>query len=482
MPDPLDIVLQLRAIEGGRAVARATHRRIAVQPHARVICTVAMAAENATIHIAAIGRAGRPPKIRSVPDPRDREGQYALFRWLGWNIERYVESCRRTGTYPQFWVPSLGAAQHLDLLSERFRFNSGDPDVERFGTLLAYACDRLPVAGQQALIPATCALRTHFATGQQSGEDEHLGALLAWIDPPPGPDVYTVLQSAEDQPMGHRTRPEFDRDVLAPLISEYATARRSATSEDVVRECSRAIHVALEGVVMPIFSGVQRAIEHLLRAFPPLSELDRLERRELEEFDSFMRGRDAGYRVPLRDGPKAAAFKLSAREDAQEIVEAAVLHGDRIARARAILAGRAVVGTVERSSEVRVAPRRREFHFEIVSEQTALRVRANDELTSLVDARFAARVLAIHREGARSTRISLILTRGQRAVGVPRHGETLVLGPAAPDWDALWRERRKLRDRLAIEPWTHRSRLDVPSRTPSGAVVSDPLAEVEALQ
>jgi hypothetical protein len=77
--------------------------------------------------------------------------------------------------------------------------------------------------------------------------------------------------------------------------------------------------------------------------------LDKLEasEREAEEFAAFMASRDAGHHLPLRDSPKSAAFKLSAREDARQNTEAALTYGDRVARAQAFLAGDILRGIVQ---------------------------------------------------------------------------------------------------------------------------------------
>src|SRR5207244_10699100 len=100
------------------------------------------------------------------------------------------------------------------------------------------------------------------------------------------------------------------------------------------------------------------------RQLPPLPDLPALERREAEAFEDFMASRDAGHPLALRDGPKAAAFRLSEREDALENLEAAVVLGDDVARARARLDGEVIVGSVANPLRVRVGPNR----FDPVSE------------------------------------------------------------------------------------------------------------------
>ena len=201
----IDLVASLLAYSAGRAQRRATHRQVVIQPGALVLCPIAMSGEDTTIHAVALGSLGQPPAIYSVPDPRQRDDQFGLFEQLHERIERSFQSCLDQGVHPQLWVSSGAGAGHLDVLAERFCHSRQSPFVRRLGELLSYATDRTPIAGQQALLTATGALRAHWATGQQPGEDEHLGALLAWIDPPAGVPVQHAVARAELTPMGART-------------------------------------------------------------------------------------------------------------------------------------------------------------------------------------------------------------------------------------------------------------------------------------
>jgi hypothetical protein len=325
MAGELDLVVRLLAHEGGRAARIATHRLVAVRPDALVLCPLAMAGEDTTVHIVAVGRIGCPPETYCVPDPRVRDDQYELFTWLGTRIEGHFEPCRRAGQYAQMWVSSGAVADRLDTLADRLRYNRENAAVKRFGELLSYHTERYPVAGQQALITATGALRMHWATGQQPGEDEHLGALLTWIEPPGKTNVLEAVALAERVPMGVKTDPEFDRDILERRVTAYNEARRSGL-----------IQQALEPVVRAIYDGTQRAVRILSETnLAPLPALRNLEERELAEFESFMTSRDAGYHLPLTDKPRPAAFKLTARQDAADNFEAAVLCGDGVGRGQA---------------------------------------------------------------------------------------------------------------------------------------------------
>jgi hypothetical protein len=476
----LELIPRLLAYEAGCAQRCASHLQVAIQPHALVVCPLAMAGEDTTIHTVAWGALGTVPRIESVSDPRRRDDQFDLFAKLGATIEEYFEACRRAGTYPQLWVSASPAADHLDLLAERLRYNRERLDVKRFGELVSYCTDRYPVAGQQTLHTATAALRQHWASGQQEGEDEHLGTLLAWIEPPLGVDIYDAVQAAECLPMGVKTQPEFDHDVLMPLVMDYNRARREGHAEAELSARARRVHSALEPIVRPIYDATQRAVRILQQmCLPPLPDLDHLETHESEEFENFMRSRDAGYGLTRRDTPKLAVFRFTDRENAVENHEAALVVGDRVARAGARLEGRVLLGTVERPTATRISAYRTEYRFDLRTTQRTLHLRLRDELLRVDAPNQRVEVTAIHRKGP-STVVSLRILKGQRAVGCPAAGTDLEFTTSAPDWSRKWLTRKQLSKRLANPAWTH-TEGTIPA-SPKRPAPKDPLAAVEALR
>jgi hypothetical protein len=482
MAGDLGLVARLLAYRDGRAYPRASHLQVRVQADAFVVCPLALAGEDTTIHIVAYGRIGQRARILCTPDPRKRDDQYRLFEVLGNDLEAFFERRRRTGCYPQLWVSSGAAVAHLDTLADRLRYNRDNVLVRRFGELLSYATGRVLIAGQQTLVAATSALKLHWATGQQDGEDEHLGTLLVWLDPRPGRTIHEAVATAELVPMGVKTDPDFDRDVLEPLVRAYDRATRDGAPDTVVQAHARRIQTSLEPVVLPIYAATQRAIDFLQRSgLPPLPDLPQLEAHEAAEFANFMDVRDQGRPLTLRDSPKAAAFGLEGREKAGENAEAALLLGDRVARASARLAGRLVVGEVENPRRLRTAPHCFVSLFELRSEQAVLHVRRRDELCLAGDPRLKVLVEDVHRSGT-TTRLRLRIVTGQKSVGLPAAGTSLELVEDVPEWNGIWRIRGHLKNALATTPWTHRGDgvpVPVPTRR---APPVDLLAAVEAFR
>ena len=466
MGSDIDMVARLLAFRNGRAERIASHRQVVIKPNAAILCPIAMAGEDTTIHIVAFGRIGAPPEIRCVADPRVRDDQYTLFEWMGDKIERYFQACRTSGDYPQLWVSSTAAASHLDTLADRFRYNRDNVRVRRFGELLSYATERFPVAGQQTLVTATSALRLHFATGQQDGEDEHLGALLTWIEPPIRNAIFTAVARAEEIPMGVKTDPAFDRRTLAPLVQAFNAARHSNASATSLDRHRTAIQQVLEPVVREIYCGVQRAITILMQlGLPSLPDLTALSTRERDEYLSFMDARDQGIPLPLHDKAKRAAFGLADREDALENLERATLRGDRVTRARACLAGDVVVGIVSNARRLHTGPHRYSHRFDISSTQRKLHIRRCDDLVLLTEPRLVALVRDVRRSG-RTTLISLEVVRGMRCVGTPANGTQVQMGKPAPDWNHIFLLRKQMGSRLRNVPWTHQDNA-LPASAPS---------------
>lgn len=453
MADLLNVVARMRALEKGQAVPTVSQRQVLVQPHARILTMLSMAGEDTSVHAVAIGRIGVAPQIKVAPDPRRRDDQYELLRWLLPQFEDYYASCRADGTFPQIWVSSDGALGHLDTLADRLRFTD-EAQVKRLGELWTYAGERSPIAGQQALISATAALRAHYATGQQETEDEHLGALLTWIEPPAGRDILAAVAMAEDQPMGAKTDPRFDAEELQPAVALFNKARQENNTRALDFHAGR-IQQMIEGVIRPIYTATQRAMAILLQ--PRWKEnpaVVALGEEEAAAFGQFMQNRDDGYRLPYNDSPKAAAFKIVARERTIDSVEAAFVRHDRAARERGAESGTVVRGTIVERVKIRLAPRQFETRMVLSTPQDSLHLRAGDEIWHLDDPKLCLRVTEIERRGPFSW-VSGVVEKGKKAALLLNIGDVLDFGPQDPDWGGAIREFAQMSTRLASPPWTH---------------------------
>ena len=450
MADLLHVAARLRALQNSEAVPIVSQRQVVIQPHAKILTLLSMAGEDTSVHAAAFGGFGEPAQVFVVADPRRRNDQNALLRALLPLSETYYAQCRAERTFPQIWVSSAGALGHLDTLADRLRFTD-EPEIRRLGELWTYAGERSPVAGQQALISASGALRLHYATGQQEAEDEHLLTLLTWIDPPRGRDIFAAVAAAEETPMGVKTDPGFDSSSLQPTITDFHNAQSDA---------ERAFHQTriqqmLEGVIRPIYTATQRAMALLNHPrWRDNPALDELAQQESEEFERFMQARDQDYRLPYRDSPKAGAMKIAARERAVTNVEAGMLRHDHAARERGVVKGSVLRGQLVDVREHHLGPRRFEYDLVLSSHQDSLHLRRGDELWLMDGPNLSMEITEIVRNGP-FTWVTGRIGAGKNAAKRMLAGPTLDFGPGLPDWQGVGRALARMGTRLTNAPWTH---------------------------
>ncbi|MGW2488597.1 hypothetical protein ACWCV9_15495 [Streptomyces sp. NPDC001606] len=392
---------RLEAVGSGRAqpVATVRHRHLSDRP--LVFVPLTTAGEAGAPLGALVGTDRDAPRLLVVPQPRDRDLRFTFLAELADVVLPYVESyaqaveaAERSETDPetgkrvkvevelctdaaQLIVPSRAGVEFVRLLGRSMRFRrtaEQDPDapypapprVPLLGRWLTHYGERARVPGSSLLLALTDVLSRHWATGQSSLEDQHLGALLAWIDPPegvPGAEAAARAESARDAdgqllcpPAGPATDPAFDNRLLAPAIERYDRARTAlAAAEDPVdaddrlaalTAAEREIRDLVESRTRPTWDAVWRGLD-LLRALP---EGAHVAERWTRDRWSFTGHRDrvlAGEPPqPRRDDAVTAANKLATREREQARLEAQEALDDPLVMAGRRLAGEAFTGEV----------------------------------------------------------------------------------------------------------------------------------------
>ncbi|SCD62665.1 hypothetical protein GA0115246_103911 [Streptomyces sp. SolWspMP-sol7th] len=223
---------RLEAVRAGRAQPLATrlHRHLSERP--LVLVPLTTAGETGAPLGALVGTERERPRLLYVPQPRDRELRFGFLAALAAEVLPYVESfasdvetverketdpesgkkvtveaelCRDA---PQLLVPSAAGVEFVRLLGRSMRFRrtaEQDPDepypaparVPLLGRWLTHFGERARVPGSALLLPMTGLLGRHWATGQSRMEEQHLGALLGWLDPPEGGDGAAAALAAE---------------------------------------------------------------------------------------------------------------------------------------------------------------------------------------------------------------------------------------------------------------------------------------------
>ncbi|WP_405736635.1 hypothetical protein OG885_28465 [Streptomyces sp. NBC_00028] len=392
---------RLEAVSTGRAQPAATvrHRHLADRP--LVLVPLTTAGEAGAPLGALVGTDRDAPRLLVVPQPRDRDLRFQFLSELADVVLPYVdtyaeavEAAERSETdpetgkrvkvevelcadAPQLIVPSRAGVDFVRLLGRSMRFrrtaeqdpeapHPAPPRVPLLGRWLTHFGERARVPGSSLLLAATELLSRHWATGQSSLEDQHLGALLAWIDPPEGATGAEAALAAElardakgqllHPPAGPATDPAFDNKLLAPAIERYNRARTAlAAAEDGLEAddrlgeltaAERAIRDLVESRTRPTWDAVWRGLD-LLRELP---EGARVEERWTRDRWSFTSHRDritAGEPPqPRRDDAVTAANKLATREREQARLEAQEALDDPLVMAGRRLSGEAFAGEV----------------------------------------------------------------------------------------------------------------------------------------
>ncbi|HEY5833282.1 hypothetical protein [Streptomyces sp.] len=257
----MDTLARAEAVATGRAVAAATvrHRHLAGKP--LVLVPLTTAGEAGAPLGALVGTEREAPELLVVPQPLDREMRFGFFAGLAavmlpllesYGDEVKVEAATRNREETevcadalQIVVPNGAALEYVRLLgrSTRFLRTVEDPDaphpvpvpVPLLGRWLTHYGERARTSGSALLVAMTDLLTRHWASGQSAMEDQHLGALLGWIDPTPGLDGPAAAARAQtgrgpdgllfSPPAGPATDPVFDNRVLAPAMARYDKAR-----------------------------------------------------------------------------------------------------------------------------------------------------------------------------------------------------------------------------------------------------------------
>ncbi|NGO14973.1 hypothetical protein G5C60_47140 [Streptomyces sp. HC44] len=392
---------RLEAVDTGRAQPLTTvrHRHFSERP--LVFVPLTTAGEAGAPLGALVGTERDAPRLLVVPQPRDRDLRFAFLAELADIVLPYidsygeaVETAERTETdpetgkrvkvevelcadAPQLIMPNRAGVDFVRLLGRSMRFrrtaeqdpetpHPAPPRVPLLGRWLTHYGERARVPGSALLLALTDVLSRHWATGQSNLEDQHLGALLAWIDPAEGESGAEAALRAELQrdakgqllcpPAGPATDPAFDNKLLAPAIERYDRARTAlAAAEDGLQAddrlgeltaAEREIRALVESRTRPTWDAVWRGLD-LLRALPEGAHAaDRWTRDRW----SFTGHRDrvlAGEPPqPRRDDAVTAANKLATREREQARLEAQEALDDPLVMAGRRLAGEAFAGEV----------------------------------------------------------------------------------------------------------------------------------------
>jgi hypothetical protein len=368
----LTALARARAARTGHAVPIAAVRHVHLSDEPLVVVPVMQAGEAAAPLAVLLGTSRTAPELLVVAQPRNRDQRFAFLTAFARALLPHIEARRaRTETVeatknheewerytdaPQLILPNPGGIEALRLLgrSSRFRTVDGpypvDPLVPLLGRYLTwFAEDRAAMPGSSICLALTSVLAQHWATGQSALEDQHLPALLGWIDPPPGLSGAQAALQAEDPdlvpPAGPVTDPAFDTGVLAPLVRAQELARATDDAR-AVAQAEQELRSALEGQLMPTWETAWRAID-VLRALPAAASDELRWQVDRGRFTDFARALEEGAPPqPKRPNAVSAARRLADLEAAQLSYDRSQAIDDPLILARYRVGGEAFAGRI----------------------------------------------------------------------------------------------------------------------------------------
>ncbi|OEV01024.1 hypothetical protein AN217_06950 [Streptomyces qinglanensis] len=373
----LSALARMEAAASGHAqpVATVRHRHLAERP--LVLVPLTTAGENGAPLGVMLGTERAAPEVFTVAQPRDRDLRFAFLGRLAEAMLPHLESCQdevelverkeadpETGKRvtveaelcadaPQVLVPTGPGVEFVRLLGRSMRFRrtaEEDPEAEHpapprvplLGRWLTHYGERARVPGSSLLLSMTGLLSRHWATGQSQLEDQHLGALLAWLAPPDGLGGAEAALRAElgrdgrgqllVPPAGPATDPAFDNELLAPALARHDRGVPGAAQE---------VHDLVAGQLRPTWEAMWQGVD-LLRMLPAAAQLaDRWRRDRLSYTHHRDRVRAGEPPQPRRDDAVTAARKLAMREQRQAELDAQEALDDPLVMAVRRLAGEA---------------------------------------------------------------------------------------------------------------------------------------------
>lgn len=446
------LVSLARAIAADRQAAQpiATVRHVHLSPHPLVFIPLVLAGEANAPLAAMAGDHPDRPELLVVSEPRDRDQRFAFAADLAGLVLRYTNSFTaeqepggrnqplRCADAPQLLVPNPAGIAFTRLFgrSTRFRRTEGEYAVAQaipvLGRWLSFFSERAEVPGSSLMLAMTDALALHWATGQSAAEDLNLGAILGWIDPPPGLTGAGAAAAAEDPvrcpPAGPATDPTFDNEVLEQRILAVRTAR--FTGDGRAHDRAKAtLAEALRTQLAPTWALMWRAIG-LLESLPEGGHVRSRWDRDKEAFTWHVNHlAEGGPPQPRRDGAVSAARRLANLERVQEMVAVQRAFDDPLVMAECRMTGEAFTGTVVAAEPDRVdaAGKRKVLRPRITVETADLVLAEPGQLlTSPARPNQEARVIGT--TSGESARVVLELKGGMGRSLTPAPGSVPALG------------------------------------------------------
>ena len=185
----------MKDIEGlvARVVASGRNRAISIRETSMLapdsgevigLATIRVVTED-HLQALAYGSLHRPPATiaRLHPLGRDTSDLEPFAQWLVNHLQRVIHAGRPL----RVWVPHGKTIETIEIMGRRYERNQhASPVLQEAARYCRIIAEETRFAGQQTVAIALDTLLAHVATGQMPIEDQHLGAVLAWVSPEAG--------------------------------------------------------------------------------------------------------------------------------------------------------------------------------------------------------------------------------------------------------------------------------------------------------
>lgn len=367
------LVRRLEAHAAGRAVPIRGAFELSPDPLVTIgIATIKIVTEE-HVQALAFGDFDGAPRVIGRIDPLGRDAS-DLEPFAEWLNEKF-ECAKRLDESVRVWLPHAQTLETLDVLGHRYERNTSASDaLRRMGTLCRIISREYRHQGQQVVAIAGALLLDHVATGQSPAEDAHLGALLAWLDPPvEGSAAELAARRAIEPASGvlanHPARRDDERvEMLRHEWKKSSSARRASLEVAIRKVLERA---ALDE--WSLLTNARAAFWGLDLKAGSLSACAAASKARL------MYALGVGAVVPRNAVPRIR--EMIALEDSQEIMEDARLIADPVLRASARRKGRVLSGRIARVEQS--APGRNPCTLTVATAQRDLRFRRDDEISAI---------------------------------------------------------------------------------------------------
>jgi hypothetical protein len=348
-----------------------------VEPQDRLIVAFVRMSGEARPWGVAAGRPGEEPTILTATEPRDMDELAKISMDFAKILLPHVPHPEHASDEEkadvaavarrrQLWMPGPTHVEMLHLIDYRYstlraRDDANARELGKLGRACGWLFRESTRPGQVRVLDATARLREAFAIPAEDVRQAHLGFVLAWIETSGSREArIEAARAAELESVGVTMSPDYEEKRFVALLKRWTQSRQDAAAQ---AEISARVREALVPELVRRYRLTERAILALEGGRGPNPELASVLDLSAEEHAYQYWAREQKAAEPSTDPdaprflgahpesdflPTQAAARFFMHAHAAEVASATLLHGDAALVEKAIDAGDALRGTIER--------------------------------------------------------------------------------------------------------------------------------------